>query len=154
MHPRPRNSRAPAQQSFCGMGCRHSRVSCVPQKSESKDRMFPNFSAMPRSPNTVQVMVLEQFPEFSRVFPVPSGTSVVLGSPRAITQLQHFAPCSLGTVAMGWKIITTKRQVCVSPSPRNRSRCAGFRSQEPPSPKLTTLLCSGSTRPEVLKACI
>ena len=29
---RPRNSRAPAQQSFCGMGCRHSRVSRAPQE--------------------------------------------------------------------------------------------------------------------------
>ena len=116
------------------MGCRHSRVSCVPQKSESKDRMFPNFSAMPRSPNTVQVMVLEQFPEFSRVFPVPSDNGVVLGSLRAITKLQHFVPCSLGMVSMRWKIITTKRQVCVSLSPRNHSRCEGFRSKESPSP--------------------
>ena len=125
-----------------------------PSKSESKDRTVPNFSAVPLSPDTVQVMDLEQFPKFSRVFPVPSGTCVALGNPRAVTQLQHCAACSLGMVAMGWKIITTKRQVCVSPSPRNCSRHAGFRSEEPPSPHLTTLLFSGSMRPEVLNVCI
>ncbi|VCW77291.1 unnamed protein product, partial [Gulo gulo] len=35
------------------------------------------------------------------------------------------------------------------PSLRNWSRCAGLRSEVPSYPHLTTLLHSGSTRPEV-----
>ncbi|VCW85333.1 unnamed protein product, partial [Gulo gulo] len=38
------------------------------------------------------------------------------------------------------------------PSPRNRSRCADFRWEAPAYPHLTTLLHSGSTRPEVWKS--
>ncbi|VCW85547.1 unnamed protein product, partial [Gulo gulo] len=38
------------------------------------------------------------------------------------------------------------------PSPRNRSRCAGIRWEAPASPHLTTLLHSGSARPEVWKS--
>ncbi|VCW67035.1 unnamed protein product, partial [Gulo gulo] len=34
----------------------------------------------------------------------------------------------------------------------NWSRCVGFRWEVPTSPHLTTLLCSGSTRPEVWKS--
>ena len=46
----------------------------------------------PLSPDTVQVMDLELYPEFSGVFPVPSGTGVVVRSPRAFWGLQHCAP--------------------------------------------------------------
>ncbi|VCW78813.1 unnamed protein product, partial [Gulo gulo] len=38
------------------------------------------------------------------------------------------------------------------PSPRNQSRCAGFRWELPAYPHLTTLLHSGSKRPEVWKS--
>ncbi|VCW77879.1 unnamed protein product, partial [Gulo gulo] len=38
------------------------------------------------------------------------------------------------------------------PSPRNRSRCVGFRWEVPAYAHLTTLLCSDSTRPEVWKS--
>ncbi|VCW84103.1 unnamed protein product, partial [Gulo gulo] len=38
------------------------------------------------------------------------------------------------------------------PSPRNQSRRTGLRSEGPSYPHLTTLLHSGSTRPEVLKS--
>ena len=40
----------------------------------------------------------------------------------------------------------------MSPSPRNQSRCVGFRWETPAYLHLTTLLHSGSTRPEVWKS--
>ena len=128
--PDPGTPGHPLSKAFVGWFADIPGFPVFPRKSERKDRTVPNFSAVPLSPDTVQVMDLEQFPEFSRVFPVPSGTGVALGRPRAVTQLQHCASCFLGMVAMGWEIITTKRQVYVSPSPRNHSRCAGFRSEE------------------------
>ena len=109
----------------------------------------------PLSPDTVQVTDLEQYPEFSRVFPVPSGTGVVVRSPRTVWGLQYCVPCLPGTVGMGCEDnYYLKKQVCVSPSPRNGSSCAGFRSEVPSSPQLTALLFSGSMRPEVLNVSI
>ena len=128
---------------------------CSPGRVRVRTAQSPNSVGCPLSPDTVQVMDLEQYPELSRVFPVPSGTGVAVRSPRAVWGLQHCVPCLPGMVGMGCEDnYYLKKQVCVSPSPRNCSRCAGFRSEELPSPQLTALLCSGSARPEVLNICI
>ena len=74
---------------------------CSPGRARVRTAQSPTSGACPLSPDTVQVMDLEQYPEFSRVFPVPSGTDVVVRSPRAVGGLQHCAPCPPGTVGMG-----------------------------------------------------